>query len=375
MSKSLSKSLEWREGAKDPVRRRRSGAKSCPRATCPDSGPRAPPAPGGPISTVSLQLLEPHNNIEREHAIATHTTMTETGSSIAAPVVQTAPGNSKPSTSNTSSGDGAETSAAEQHRQIQNQLEHLLRDLQKREPLDATYEQLLPAPFRKSVKSSLNVNKAQKEGADGKKSNSMAADVKLHRRLNANLRSTVETYASTPAGWKRRPNTRRIDIDFGASKDSSNTATSSKNEEIESKLRAAFALRESKEHEQRDLVNATLKAENAKLRRGWGLSQVTSASGGVGAAGGQMMFVAGMPPLEESSVRKKRLEVIAKQLKDVEKGAAERMKLRTIAEKGRDMVSLELLVNRYTKRNMNENNDCLLYLLVHLTFFGSCPDF
>jgi hypothetical protein len=219
------------------------------------------------------------------------------------------------------------------------------------------------------------VNKAQKEGADGKKSNSMAADVKLHRRLNANLRSTVETYASTPAGWKRRPNTRRIDIDFGASKDSSNTATSSKNEEIESKLRAAFALRESKEHEQRDLVNATLKAENAKLRRGWGLSQVTSASGGVGAAGGQMMFVAGMPPLEESSVRKKRLEVIAKQLKDVEKGAAERMKLRTIAEKGRDMVSLELLVNRYTKRNMNENNDCLLYLLVHLTFFGSCPDF
>lgn len=301
--------------------------------------------------------------------------MTETGSSLAAPVVQTAPGNSKPNTSNTSSGDGSETTAAEQHRQIQNQLEHLLRDLQKREPLDATYEQLLPAPFRKSVKSSLNVNKAQKEGADGKKSNSMAADVKLHRRLNANLRSTVETYASTPAGWKRRPNTRRIDIDFGASKDSSNTATSSKNEEIESKLRAAFALRESKEHEQRDLVNATLKAENAKLRRGWGLSQVTSASGGVGAAGGQMMFVAGMPPLEESSVRKKRLEVIAKQLKDVEKGAAERMKLRTIAEKGRDMVSLELLVNRYTKRNMNENNDCLLYLLVHLTFFGSCPDF
>lgn len=227
------------------------------------------------------------------------------------------------------------SAASKQHRQIQHELEGLLKDLQKKEPMDPTYDFLLPAPFRKSIKSSLNVNKAQKDGADGKKSTTMSADVKLHRRLNANLRATVETYASTPAGWKRRPNTRRIEVDFGAKdKESGNTA---KNEEIEGKLRAAFALRESKEHEQRDLVNATLKAENAKLRRGWGLSQVTTAGGGVG-AGGQM-FLPGMPPLEEASARKKRLETISKQLKDVEKGAAERMKLKKIAEKGRDVVS------------------------------------
>ena len=189
------------------------------------------------------------------------------------------------------------------------------------------------------------MNKLQnKDGADGKKSNAMTADVKLHRRLNANLRTTVETYASTPAGWKRRPNTRRIDIDFGASKDSGNVDTA-KNEEVESKLRAAFALRESKEHEQRDLVNATLKAESTKLYRGWGLSQITSTAGGVGAAGGQM-FVAGMPPLEEATVRKKRLETIAKQLKDVEKGAVERMTLRKIAEKGREVVSNNFVLHR-----------------------------
>lgn len=233
----------------------------------------------------------------------------------------------------------APSAASEQHRQIQHELESLLKDLQKREPLDATYDALLPAPFRKSIKTSLNVNKSQKDGSDGKKS-VMTADVKLHRRLNANLRVTVETYASTPAGWKRRPNTRRIEIDFGAKdKETGNTA---KNEEIEGKLRAAFALRESKEHEQRDLVNATLKAENAKLRRAWGLSQVTSTGGGVG-AGGQM-FVLGMPSLEESSSRKKRLEVISKQLKDKEKGAAERLKLRKVAENGRDFVSIALLM-------------------------------
>ena len=231
----------------------------------------------------------------------------------------------------------AVNSASVQHRKIQHQLESLLKELQKREPLDPTYDALLPSQIRKNIKASLNINKDKKEGSDGKKSNALSADVKLHRRLNANLRSVVETYASTPAGWKRRPDTRRIDVDFGVDKDSDKVSTA-KNEEIESKVRAAFALRESKEHEQRDLVNATLKAENAKLRRGWGLSLITTATGGVGATGGQM-FVAGMPPLEETSARKKRLDMIAKQLKDPEKGAAERMKLRKIAEKGRDVVS------------------------------------
>ncbi|KAL3766586.1 hypothetical protein ACHAWO_008260 [Cyclotella atomus] len=251
------------------------------------------------------------------------------------------------------------SAASEQHRQLQHQLESLLKELQKKEPLDPTYDALLPAPFRKSVKSSLNASKSQnKEGApDAKK---MTADVKLHRRLNANLRATVETYASTPAGWKRRPNIRRIDVDFGGKeKDSGNTV---KNEEIETKLRAAFALRESKEHEQRDLVNATLKAENAKLRRGWGLSQVTSAGGGVGAAGGQM-FMAGLPPLEDATARKKRLEIISKQLKDVEKGAAERMKMRKIAEKGREVIFNPKSVLKPTKSEKNvstikqENNE------------------
>ena len=44
---------------------------------------------------------------------------------------------------------------------------------------------------------------------------SSAADVRLRRRLNADLRGIVETYASTPAGWRRRPNSRMIDVDFG----------------------------------------------------------------------------------------------------------------------------------------------------------------
>lgn len=239
----------------------------------------------------------------------------------------------------------ATSAASEQHRHIQHQLESLLADLQKREPLDPTYDSLLPAPFRKSVKSSLNLIKSQsKSDGDGaantsKKSNAVTADVKLHRRLNANLRTIVETYASTPAGWRRRPNTRRIEIDFGAANTTGSAAASSKNEDIDSKLRAAFALRESKEHEQRDLVNAFLKAENAKLRRAWGLSQVTSAGGGLVGAAGAQMFAAGLPPLEEASARKKRLESISKQLREVEKGAADRMKLKRIAEKGRDMVS------------------------------------
>jgi hypothetical protein len=228
---------------------------------------------------------------------------------------------------------------SEQHNHIQHSIEHLLTDLQKREPLDSSYDSLLPAPFRKHAKASLNNKPNKSDGAEGgaKRSNVLAADVKLHRRLNANLRSIVETFASTPAGWRRRPNTRRVDIDFGSANQNDNKSKDG-DDDIDTKLRAAFALRESKEHEQRDLVNATLKAENAKLRRGWGFSQANSAGGGVvGATGGQM-FAAGLPPLEEAAVRKKRLEAVSKQLKDAEKGAGERVKLQLIAKKGKDLV-------------------------------------
>ncbi|EED95199.1 predicted protein [Thalassiosira pseudonana CCMP1335] len=228
---------------------------------------------------------------------------------------------------------------SEQHKHIQHSIEHLLTDLQKREPLDSSYDSLLPAPFRKHAKASLNNKPNKSDGAEGgaKRSNVLAADVKLHRRLNANLRSIVETFASTPAGWRRRPNTRRVDIDFGSANQNDNKSKDG-DDDIDTKLRAAFALRESKEHEQRDLVNATLKAENAKLRRGWGFSQANSAGGGVvGATGGQM-FAAGLPPLEEAAVRKKRLEAVSKQLKDAEKGAGERVKLQLIAKKGKDLI-------------------------------------
>lgn len=264
------------------------------------------------------------------------TTMTDTPAP-AAPLIPLKTSSSIGSNNQEAASKTTGNSASEKHRKLQQQLESLLKELQKREPLDPNYDALLPSQIRKNIKASLNVNKEKKEGSDGKKPNALSADVKLHRRLNANLRSVVETYASTPAGWKRRPNTRRIDVDFGVDKDSEKVS-SAKNEEVESKVRAAFALRESKEHEQRDLVNATLKAENAKLRRGWGLSLITTATGGVGATGGQM-FVAGMPPLEEASAKKKRLELVAKQLKDPEKGAAERIKMKKIAEKGRDVVS------------------------------------
>eukprot|EP01082_Thalassiosira_pseudonana_P012401 g11211.t1 g11211 contig5:378673-379988(-) len=165
----------------------------------------------------------------------------------------------------------------------------------------------------------------------------LEADVKLHRRLNANFCSIVETFASTPAGWRRRPNTRRVDIDFGSANQNDNKSKDG-DDDIDTKLSAAFALRESEEHEQRDLVNVTLKAENAKLRRGWGFSQANSAGGGVvGATGGQM-FAAGLPRLEEAAVRKKWLEAVSKQLKDAEKGAGERVKLKLIAEKGKDLI-------------------------------------
>ena len=93
-----------------------------------------------------------------------------------------------------------------------------------------------------------------------------------------------------------------------------------------------------KEHEQRDLVNATLKAENAKLRRVWGFSQVTTAGSGAGAAG--PMAPPGMlPPMEDASSRKKRLDRIAKQLRENERGAVERSKWIKISKKGKGLVS------------------------------------
>lgn len=226
---------------------------------------------------------------------------------------------------------------AEQQQFIAKHLDSLLSSIQKREPLEPSYDSLLPVQFRKHAKASASSsgNKSAKKPS-GKKS-TQTADVKLHRRLNANLRSIVEIYASTPAGWKRRPNTRRIDIDFGSSSDSAK-GDETKNDELDAKLRAAFALRESKEHEQRDLVNATLKAENAKLRRVWGFSQVTTAGSGAGAAG--PMAPPGMlPPMEDASSRKKRLDRIAKQLRENERGAVERSKWIKISKKGKGLVS------------------------------------
>jgi len=233
-------------------------------------------------------------------------------------------------------GGSAASLDSEQHKHIEKHLQSLLSALQKQEPLDNNYESLLPVSFRKHAKASASINKsADKQQTSSTKSDVFTADVKLHRRLKANLRSTVETYASTPAGWRRRPNTRRLDIDFGSSSqsnakggDGNNDEAARKTDEIEAKLRAAFALRESKEHEQRDLVSATLKAENAELRSGWGFSQVGAAP------------MAGMqPPKEEASIRKKRLDGIAKQLREKEKGAADRAKWTNIARRGKGLVS------------------------------------
>ncbi|KAL7535497.1 hypothetical protein ACHAXR_006530 [Thalassiosira sp. AJA248-18] len=249
------------------------------------------------------------------------------------------------------SGSGPSTKAttsvdSEQHKHIEKHLRTLLAAVQKREPLDPSYDSLLPVSYRKHAKASTSINKtADKTGSkqqqqSSKKTNVITADVKLHRRLNANLRSIAETYASTPAGWRRRPNTRRVDIDFGSSSQSNtnDADAAARNDEIDSKLRAAFALRESKEHEQRDLVNATLKAENAKLRRGWGFSQVTGAGGAGSTVGGAAPMVGMLPPLEEASIRKKRLEGIAKQLREKEKGATDRVKWTKIAKKGKGLI-------------------------------------
>ena len=226
-----------------------------------------------------------------------------------------------------------------QHKHIEKNLKSLLASVEKRQPLDPSYDHLLPVTYRKHAKASTTITKAGDKTGGGSSSspkhqkNAMTADVKLHRRLNANLRDIVEKYASTPAGWRRRPNTRRIDIDFGSSSQSNSNDTTvvARNEEIDSKLRAAFALRESKEHEQRDLVNATIKAENAVLRRVWGFSQA-----GVPAA--PQMMVGMLPPLEEASARKKRLDGVAKQLREKEKGAVDRVKWTKIAKKGKGLV-------------------------------------
>ena len=172
---------------------------------------------------------------------------------------------------------------------------------------------------------------------------SSAADVRLRRRLNADLRGIVETFASTPAGWRRRPNSRMIDVDFGGggvgqqandNEGGGARTTSSSSDGIDARLRAAFALRESKEHEQRDLVNATLKAESSKARRGWGLSQVASG----GSAHPATTIWGTLPPLEEASARKRRLDVIARQLRDRERGAADRARWTKIAMEGRKLI-------------------------------------
>ena len=230
---------------------------------------------------------------------------------------------------------------------MEGQLKSLLSTLRQREPLDPSYSDHLPPSFRKHIKASVstttnvnsnNANKIapattgvvqqQSQLGVGKKSNVITADIKLRRRLNADLRDIVETYASTPAGWKRRPNTRMVDIDFGSGNVGGSVKSSSA-DEIDTKLRAAFALRESKEHEQRDLVNASIKAENTKLRRSWGLSY----------AGGIMPQMAmALPPLETSTVRKRRLDGIAKQLRDTERGAMDRERWVQIAKDGRDMI-------------------------------------
>lgn len=231
---------------------------------------------------------------------------------------------------NTAAGGTSSSVATQQHKHIEKNLNSLLTSLQQRQPLDISYDSLLPAAFRKHAKACSSIPK--NSAGQNKKSNVLPADVKLYRRLNANLRDQVEKYGSTPAGWRRRPNTRRIDIDFGSA-NASEGGDNNNNTDVDAKLRAAFALRESKEHEQRDLVNATLKAENVKLRRGWGFSL---GEGGAAAAG---QYAGLLPPLEDAASRKKRLENIAKQLKDEEKGADERRKWKKTAKKAKEMVS------------------------------------
>lgn len=215
--------------------------------------------------------------------------------------------------------------------------------LKKNEPLDPTYESLLPVQYRRHAKVAAASSKTEKEKSIRK--NTISSDVtKLHKRLNANLREKVESFASTPAGWGRKPHARRIETDFG----SSSGRNSKEFEEVDSKLRAAFSLRDSKEHEQLDLVNATLKAHNAKLRRGWGFSSVStfgnnthiSAGGGAAAAANPMALM--LPPLEQTSARKKWLNGIASQLRDAKRGSSDRVKLKSKAERARYLVRLTL---------------------------------
>mmetsp|Transcript_11226 Transcript_11226/g.22405 ORF Transcript_11226/g.22405 Transcript_11226/m.22405 type:complete len:481 (+) Transcript_11226:65-1507(+) len=241
---------------------------------------------------------------------------------------------------------GSLSVATQQHKHIEQHLNSLLTSLQQRQPLDISYDSLLPTAFRKHAKACSSIPKTST--GQNKKSNVLSADVKLYRRLNANLRDQVETYGSTPAGWRRRPNTRRIDIDFGSANNASEGGDSNNTTDVDAKLRAAFALRESKEHEQRDLVNATLKAENVKSRRGWGFSL---GEGGAAAAG---QYAGLLPPLEDAASRKKRLEHIAKQLKDEEKGADERKKWKKIAKKAKELILNPKSAEKIVEKSQNQ---------------------
>lgn len=234
-----------------------------------------------------------------------------------------------------------------QHQHIEQHLMSNLSALKKNEPLDPTYESLLPVQYRRHAKVAAASSKTDKEKSIRK--NTISSDVtKLHKRLNANLREKVESFASTPAGWGRKPHARRIETDFG----SSSGRNSKEFEEVDSKLRAAFSLRDSKEHEQLDLVNATLKAHNAKLRRGWGFSSVStfgnnthfSAGGGAAAAANPMALM--LPPLEQTSARKKWLNGIASQLRDAKRGSSDRVKLNSKAERARYLIMNPESANR-----------------------------
>ena len=87
---------------------------------------------------------------------------------------------------------GASSVATQQHKHIEKNLNSLLTSLQKGQPLDISYDSLLPAAFRKHAKACSSIPK--NSAAQNKKSNVLPADVKLYRRLNANLRDQVETY-------------------------------------------------------------------------------------------------------------------------------------------------------------------------------------
>jgi hypothetical protein len=71
--------------------------------------------------------------------------------------IMMAAGSDKPAPPLSSSSD------SEQHKLIEGQLQSLLASLQKREPLDASYDSLLPVSFRKHAKASVTINKASSQ--------------------------------------------------------------------------------------------------------------------------------------------------------------------------------------------------------------------